>query len=246
MRLFIAGVAAVVALLTATSSPVTAQVGGDGPDARPPQIVVSASHEVQVEADRAHLTVSVETRGRSSQLAASENAKIQAAVLAAIKRAGIAAAQLRTQAIAVMPEYEYPKEGGRPTVTGYQARNTVAVEIHDLSKIGQVIDAALASGATSISGPHFSLSSPDSARRVALAMAVRKARADAGVMAAAAGVELGAILEMTSVERGGGVPMDVSSMAMLRSERAVETPVELGTITVSASVVLRVRVNRAP
>jgi hypothetical protein len=246
MRLFVRGLAFASALLVAAAGTAGGQEGGAADASRPPQIVVSASHSVEVAADRAHLTVAVETRGRTSQLAASENAKIQTAVLAALKRTGIAAAQLRTQAITVTPEYEYPKEGGRPTVVGYQARNAVAVEIRDLAKIGQVIDAALASDATSISGPHFALASPDSARRVALALAVQKARADAGVMAEAAGVQLGDLLEMTSLERDGGIPLDVSRVAMMRSEQVTETPVELGTITVRASVTLRLRVRAVP
>lgn len=231
-------------LVLGTLHPATAVAQGDErPHDREPQIIVSATEEVEVPADRAHLTVAVETRGRTSQAAASENARIQSAVIDGIRRLGIPAAQLRTQAVTVTPEYEYPKEGGRPTVVGYQARNVLAVELHELARIGQVIDAALSGGATSISGPRFALSAPDSARRVALGRAVAKARADAEVMAAASDVVLGRVLELTSSENASSPMYDMPRVAMLRSEAATETPVEVGTITVRASVTLRVAVT---
>jgi uncharacterized protein len=213
---------------------------------RTPHLVVTASEEVEVPADRAHLTVTVESRGRTSQAAASENARIQTAVLEAIRRAGIASAQLRTQAVTVTPEYQYPKEGGRPTVVGYQGRNVVAVEVRELARIGQVIDAALGAGATSIAGPRFALSAPDSARREALDAAVRKAGADASVMARAAGVQLGRVLELSSTDFGDAPMQEFPRVAMMRAESAgaVETPVEVGLIKVRVSVTLRIAITQ--
>jgi uncharacterized protein len=213
----------------------------------PSQVVVSASEEVDVVPDRAHLTVSVETRGRTSQLASQENAKIAAAVLESVQRAGIAAAQIRTIGLTVNPEYRYPEGGGRPTVVGYEARNSIQVEIRNISRVGSVVDATLAAGATNLSGPSFTLANPDSARRVALATAVRRAQADADVMARAAGQKLGPVLELTSA---GGMeqPMfDRGPMLMsARAEGAVETPVSTGMIKVRASVTMRIQLVSAP
>jgi len=237
-------IAAVVLLVLAAGAPAIAG-SQDAPNSeRTPHLIVSASHETEVPADRAHLTVTVESRGRTSQAAASENARVQTAVLDAIRRAGVASAQLRTQAVTVTPEYQYPKEGGRPTVVGYQGRNVVAVEIRDLARIGQVIDAALGAGATSIAGPRFALSAPDSARREALDAAVRKARADATVMARAAGVPLGRVLELSSSDFGEGPIQEFPRMALMRveSDASMETPIELGLIKVRVSVTLRMEI----
>lgn len=224
-----------------------AVVEAQGMHTPPPQVVVSASEEVDVAPDRAHLSVSVETRGRTSQLASQDNAKIAAAILESLQRAGIAAAQIRTIGLTVNPEYRYPEGGGRPTVVGYQARNSVEVEIRNLSRVGSVVDATLAAGATNISGPSFTLANPDSARREALATAVRRAQADAEVMARAAGQKLGTVLELTS---GGGMeqPMfDRGPMLMsARAEGAVETPISTGMIKVRASVTMRIQLVGAP
>src|SRR5690606_32799818 len=156
-----------------------------------PSLVVGASAEVRVAPDRAELSVAVESRARTAAQASAENARVQTAVLDAVRRQGITAQQLQTRSMQVTPEYQYPREGGRPTVTGYVARNDVVVTLTDLSKVGAVIDAALGQGATNISGPRFMLANPDSARREALDAAVRKAMADAQVMARAAGVRVG-------------------------------------------------------
>lgn len=213
----------------------------------PAYVVVSASEEVDVAPDRAHLSVSVETRGRTSQLASQDNARIAAAILESLQRAGIAAAQIRTIGLTVNPEYRYPEGGGRPTVVGYQARNSIEVEIRNISRVGSVVDATLAAGATNLSGPSFTLANPDSARREALATAVSRAQADAAVMARAAGQKLGPVLEMSS---GGGMeqPMfDRAPMLMAaRSEGTPETPIATGMIKVRASVTMRIQLIGAP
>lgn len=205
-------------------------------------LYVSAYAEVRVAPDRAHLSVSVETRARTSQQAGTDNARIQTAVLEAVRRQGVDAAQLQTRAVQITPEYQYPREGGRPTVTGFVARNEVAVEVRDLTKIGALIDAALAAGATTVAGPHFSLANPDYARQQALDQAVQRAMSDARVMARAAGVRMGQVLEIAS--ESGGTEVAEPSMARMRVAAAdvAPTPVESGLITVRANVRLKVAV----
>lgn len=236
---------AVTILGWGAASPARAEA--QGVPGMPPHVAVSASEEVDVAPDRAHLSVSVETRGRTSQLASQDNARIATAILEALQRAGIASAQIRTIGLTVSPEYRYPEGGGRPTVVGYQARNSVEVEIRNLSRVGSVVDATLAAGATNISGPTFTLANPDSARREALATAVRRAQADAEVMARAAGQKLGVVLELTS---GGGMeqPMfDRGPMLMsARAEGDVQTPVSTGMIKVRATVTMRIQLISTP
>lgn len=235
--------AVAMALLGALSVPAYAQAHESAMmHAERPALFVSAEAEVRVPPDRAHISVAVETRGRTSQQAGADNARIQTAVLGALRRQGVAATQLQTRAVQVTPEYQYPQDGGRPTVTGYVARNEVVVEVRDLTKIGGLIDASLAQGATNVGGPHFSLANPDSARREALDQAVRRAMADAQVMALAAGVRLGSVLELTS--EASAMPMAEMSQVRMRvsAEDAAPTPVETGLITVRSSVRLKMAV----
>jgi uncharacterized protein YggE len=201
------------------------------------ELVVSGSASVDVVPDRATLSVAVETRGNSAAEAAAANARVQTAILEAIKRTGVAPAQLRTTALSVQPEYQYPERGGRPTVVGYSARNSVEVEIRDLTKTGAVVDAALASGATNIAGPNFFAADPTIARRAALEKAVAKARAEAEVVALAAGVRLGRVLEIRLDDASVPEPSPIRFRTM--AAEAAQTPVETGTLSVTASVTIR-------
>lgn len=208
-----------------------------------PSLTVSGQASVSIAPDRAEVGVAVESRARTAAQAASDNARIQSSVLDALRRLGVTGAQVQTRNVQVSPEFQYPREGGRPTLTGYVARNEIQVKLSDLTKIGPVLDAALGQGATQISGPHFTLANPDSARREALDAAVRKALADAQVIARAAGVRVGRILEMSS---GGasGVPEFARPAVMMRAAAAdaAPTPIEAGLITIEASVQLRVAI----
>lgn len=237
MRIPFRGVLGTMAIAMGAAGIAGAQAA---PEPRP-FLMVSASEEVEVAPDRAELVVGVETRGRTSQLAATENAKLANAVLEALRKAGVAGPQIRTQGLMLSPEYQYPRDGGRPTVVGYIARNSVRIEVRDISRVSAVIDAAIGQGATNVTGPNFLLSNPDSARRVALDIAVRRARADAEVIARAAGSQLGVVLELISSDTMDR-PMFERGMVMaaMKADDASATPVEAGLIKVRATVSLKV------
>jgi len=206
----------------------------------PPQIHTSAMEEVDVTPDRATIVLSVETRGKTAAAAGAQNASIQASVLDTLRKLGIDRKQIRTQGIHLSPEYEYPKDGGRPTVVGYQARNSVEVELHQIAQVGTAIDAGLAKGATSVGGLRFTASNIEEARREALGKAITRARADAAAIATAAGGSLGSILEITA-NAGLESPQPFGeSVLMMRAAKADSaTPVEAGQIKVSANVTMR-------
>lgn len=208
----------------------------------PPRIVTTATEEVEIAPDRAVLTFTVETRARTAAAAGTENARIQAAVLDTLRRVGIASAQLRTQGVSISPEYEYPREGGRPTVVGYQAQNSIQVEVRQIALIGTVIDAGLSRGATNVGGLRFFASSTESATREAMRKAVQRARADADAIADAAGGRVGGVIEIIANPGSSGpiVPEMVATMRMSVSDRpAVPTPIESGVLKVTVSVEAR-------
>jgi uncharacterized protein YggE len=208
-----------------------------------PVIVVSASAEVEIVPDRAGLRVAVETRGRTAAEAAEANGRVQTAVLAAIRRAGVAQVHLRTTSLHVAPVYEYPREGGRPTVVGYSANNAVDVQIVDLSTLAAVIDAALGAGATNLHGPHFSLADDAGPRRQALELAVRRARADAESIASAAGVEVRGVLEIRTGD-SDSAPVELAVRRLEVASLAASTPVESGRISVQARVTVRFAISQ--
>jgi uncharacterized protein YggE len=138
--------------------------------------------------------------------------------------------------VSISPEYEYPRDGGRPTVVGYQARNSIQVELQQLPRVGEVIDAALGRGATNVGGLQFFASTTAEARRAAMQKAVNRVRADAEAIAAASGGTLGGLLEIV-VTSDAPDPRPVNQAFMMRAQaESASTPVEAGQIRISAHV----------
>jgi uncharacterized protein YggE len=230
-----------LALAPAALSAQAVPPNGSAASANAPRIVTSATEEVEIAPDRAVITFSVETRGRTAASAGTENARIQAAVLDTLRRIGIASAQLKTQGVSINPEYEYPREGGRPTVVGYQAQNSIQVEVRQISLIGTVIDAGLSRGATNVGGLRFFASSTEAATREAMRQAVVRARADADAIAEAAGGRIGGVIDIVASPNNYSPPqpMLAMSMAARSAERDVQTPIETGVLKVVVSVEAR-------
>jgi uncharacterized protein YggE len=142
----------------------------------------------------------------------------------------------------VAPEQRWNQQKQQSELIGYVVRNTLRVRILNLEQVGRAIDAALAKGANQVSGLEFSATNVEAARRQALAMAVEQARADADVMAKAAGGTVSALLEVSSsdMEPPPVAPMRVMSMAA-RGAEAVETPISAGPQTLVVRVQTRWR-----
>lgn len=233
---------AIAAVVTGCSSALAAQPpAGAAPSASPPQIIASAREHVEISPDRAMVSLAVQTTAKTAAAAGRENARIQAAVLDTLKKMGIETEQIRTQGVSVSPQYEYPRDGGRPTIAGYEARNSVQIELRDLTKVGTTIDGGLGAGATSVGGLRFFASNTDEARREAMRLAVESVRLDAEAVARAAGGQLGALIEISVHPADDGRQgYDVMPMAMMKAERAdAPTPIEAGLITVSVSLTAR-------
>ena len=205
----------------------------------PPTIEVGGSGEAKVAPDRAIVLIGVQNRGRTAALAGQENARIATAILEAVRSAGIAREQVSTLNYNMAPSYRYFPDGRKPELTGYEASNTVRVEVRALEQVGKVIDASLAAGATNINGVTFYASQIDAVKRDALARATVDARLNAEAIAKAAGGTITQLLSVSS--QMSEVPRAMPMMAMAMRKSADEaTPIEAPTEqTVSATVVAR-------
>jgi uncharacterized protein YggE len=202
-------------------------------------IVVSGHADATIPANRATVRIAVETRGETAAAAGAENARIQEAVVAALRAAGVARADITSAGYNVATNYR-PPEGPRqtPQPDGYIARNAVHVQLSALDRVGPVIDAALAAGANRIDGVQFTATQTDSARRVALAEAIATARADATIMARAAGGSLGRLLELSTEFSPARMPYALQMAGGVARARAT-TEIEPREVTVNAVVVGR-------
>ena len=121
--------------------------------------------------------------------------------------------------------------------TTYTARENITARIHDISRVGAVIDSAFARRITEITGPQFSATDISAAQEDALREATLRARRQAEAMASAAGAQLGRLLSLstytTSVDPYRYAFSDASSMS---SDAAPGTTIVAPSVPVSMTV----------
>jgi uncharacterized protein len=230
----------VVSLLLATA-PVLAQQGTPVSSIR-----VTGNARVTTKPDRAQIDLGVITRAATSQTAAAENARSVDAVLAAVRPAAGPGAQLKTVSYSLYPNYRshVSSGSGEQTIDGYTATNVVRVTLDDLAKVGAVIDAATKAGSNDVRGIQFTLRDEDAVKSEALRQAARQARAKADVLADTLGLKVTRILEVSE----NGVhfaPIFAPRALAATASASVATPVESGTLDVTADVSLTVEVAPA-
>jgi uncharacterized protein len=209
-------------------------------------IRVSGDARVTAKPDRVQIDIGVTTRAAQSQDAAAQNARQVDAMLTAVRKAAGPNAVLKTVSYSLNPNYRFHPNGGEPTIEGYTALNVVQVTLDELAKIGAVIDAATQAGANHVQGIQFTLRDQDAVRAEALREAALRARAEADVLAAALGLK---VLRVLSVEEVSPrvVPVRIYGGApRAMAAAAPATPVEAGTLDVTADVTLSVEVAPAP
>ena len=207
----------------------------------PPTIRVSGEATVMAKPDQLQLDLGIVTQAQTSQAAATQNARQLDAVLAELRKALGPAAQIETISYTLHPNYQYPKEGGKPNITGYTATNLVRVTLNDLTAAGKAIDAATQAGANQIRRLQFKLKDEQATQALALREAATKARVQAEALANALGVKIVRVL--SAVEGGSSVQPLRDVMLMGRAEAAAPTPIEAGAIEVRATVTLTVEIS---
>jgi uncharacterized protein YggE len=189
-------------------------------------ITVTGSGKVSIAPDLATISVGVSTVNATAAKAQAAASTAMSRIIAALKKVGIADADLATRSISLYPQYDSGSSGGAPRVTGYQAGQTLSVKVRHVEQAGAVIDAAVAAGANQLGGISFSVADPAAAADQARQLAVADARKRAQVLAQAAGVTLGDVLTITETSAPQPNPQPYLDAAALR---AAGTPVQVGT-----------------
>ena len=197
-------------------------------------ISVSGIGRVTTTPDVADVRVGVtltRTKVRDAQSAA---ATAMAGVIAALKKTGIADKDIQTTSLSLQPVYDY-SNGNAPRLTGYQIVNAVSATVRKLDTISDVIDGALAAGATTLDGITFRVDDPASPEAQARDAAMKNARAKADALAKAAGVSITGVSSIS--EQSGSVPVPMAYLAAGAAlDKAASTPVQVGTNEVDVSV----------
>ncbi|ODT08661.1 MAG: hypothetical protein ABS58_01345 [Mesorhizobium sp. SCN 65-20] len=214
-----------LALAAAVALPAAAARADTQPS---PRIVVTGEGEAAAAPDLALLSLSVMREAKTAREALDANNDAMAAVIAAMKTAGIADRDLQTAGIQIQPRYNYtnkPDGSQEAELVAYQVINTLSVRIRDVAKTGEILDKAVSLGVNQGGGITFANDDPSKviteARKLAVADAIDKAK----VLATAAGVSLGRVIEITD-QSYAPPPMPMQAKSFDRA--AGSAPVEAG------------------
>lgn len=195
-------------------------------------ITVSATGTAEAEPDRARITSGVTTEAKTAREALAANSEAMSKVITEIKAGGIDPKDIQTAAFNVEPVMDYSKDGQPPVLRGYRVSNQVVVYVRELGKLGEILDKIVNAGANQIQGLTFEVSKEDTlkdeARKEAIANALRRAK----LLAAAAGAEVGNVMQISEETTSSGPVTYAPRMA----KAAMAAPIETGTSTLEARV----------
>ena len=215
----------VAAAVTLLFAPARAQTPADFPSA----ISVTGEATVSVPPDLAQVDAGVSSDAKTAREASEANSAAMGKVLSALKGAGIEQKDYQTSRLSLQAQYPPNRQGPSP-VTGYRASNRVTIRVRDVAKVANVIDTLVGAGANDIGGINFMVSHASKLLDDARTQAVADARRKAEIYAKAAGVTLGAPLNISEAGSPGPV-----FRAKMTAEMAA-APVAQGEETLSVTV----------
>jgi len=211
--------------------------GAVSPQVEGPVVLTTGEGVVKLAPDRVWVSIAAESRARSPREAQRTNADAMKAVIDRLKAIGLADDAIRTSAYDLQPEFDYVN--GRQSLRDYVARNSIEVRVDDVTRAGDVLEMAVGSGATNVSGVRFDLKDRTGPEREALRNAVADARRRADAAAAGAGMKVERVIR---IEEHRSMTPEPRPMMMARqnmmADAAAAPPIVPGEIEVRVSVTL--------
>jgi uncharacterized protein YggE len=207
-----------------------------------PALTVHGHGEVEVPPDLAMVRLGTLVQATEADRAQRQVNQIMQRALKACEELGIDAQAIRTTGLSLTPVYTQPERGKTPDpeaprIVGYRAANTLQIRVDNLNRVGEVIDAGIASGANRLEGISFDVRNDERHRLQALRLAARDAMAKAAAIAAAMTLRLGDVLEV----REGGARLLRPAGDHRVYAAAEATPVQPGQLQIAADVEVRYR-----
>ena len=200
-------------------------------------INVVGKGEISVTPDIAYLSIGVDTEANTAQSAQQANSAIMQKLNKLLKDTwGIADKDVKTSQFYVQPSYTYSEKEGQK-IKGYSAHHVLTVSYRDLSKLGQLLDAASKAGANNINNVQFSVENRDQYETQVIEKAMANADLKAGSIAKAAKRQLGIVLVVSQGDASNPVVYyEQNAMSKAMDTGSGATEVEAGEIKVSTQL----------
>lgn len=194
------------------------------------ELKINGTATIKVQPNIAIVNLGVVTEDMNLEKAQRENAIKITAIITELLKFNIPKEDISTSAYSIEPQYDFVE--GRQVFRGYRVTNILSITIKDLSKIGQIIDAAVSKGANRVDSIKFTVENPslyyNKALNLAIINAVNKAMQVQNALKVSVFKIPYKIIEQSSTEN---IQELVSFKAL-----AATTPILPGQITITANI----------
>ena len=196
-------------------------------------VTVTASGTTEAEPDATEVTLAVEARNDDPSVARQEVAEGASGMRAALIGTGVSQDDIQSTSYTLREARRYEREQDTPR---HYARHEFRVTVDNPDRAGEVIDAGIEGGATTVSGVSFTLSDErrSELKNDALEKAMNKARSQADTVAGAGGIAVSGVRSVSTADTGVS-PVDVQ-YERLQAAEDTGTTVDPGPVSVDAQV----------
>lgn len=202
-------------------------------------LTVSGTGRAEAAPDQALFTAGLSSIAATAAAASTRNGETMKRITAALAKLNIPERDIQTRNLS-LSRIDYGRNRGQ-----FEANNSLAVRVRDVSKVGACIAAVTAAGANILSGPDLTVADPEKANLGGYGLAYKAARAKADSYAKAADLRIVRVLSIRDGGDGGTMaPMghEEGRADYAMSPQAAPPPVMAGTnanvVTTSVDFVL--------
>jgi len=160
-------------------------------------ITVTGDSEITVDPNQAEVWAGASFVKDTAEQAQSEVNKVINAIVAGLKTEGIAESDIATEQLSLSEERDWTQDGSK--FLGWRASQNLKIKTTDMTKVGKIVDVAVANGANQINNINFGLTNEKEQlyKQQALADATANAKSKAETIAASLGATLGKIMSVS-------------------------------------------------
>ena len=206
-----------------------------------PYVQVSGHGTLSIVPDMAHISITIEKTDKDLASARADVERRAAQVIGAAKKLGIAERDIDATNISVWPEYQW--QNNHQIFMGQHVSRRIQITLRDLPQYADLVSALVKAGVNNVGSTTLDRSDMPQLRQQALAKAVDDAHQRAQVLAAAAGVDLGAVYSITENSGFSPRPLVMAGRAANSSSGADYEPGSLD-VTADVSIVYLLKAAR--
>ncbi len=141
-----------------------------------PHIETIGTSELSVDADIADISVTVIAEENTASLAKQKTDKAVTELINRLLKAGIARNAIQSANLQLSPKYVYDNNTRSNNQVGYRASRQITITIHELNKLNDILDKALAEGVNQINNIQFKSSQLQELTQQARQLAIKDAQ----------------------------------------------------------------------